>query len=292
MRIFDELPASKVSLRSLLTKNLLRQMLGGEDMVAEFQFDKNWSLQPIKGDTGQAYMGVNDEAEKIFIKRNSSPFLAALSIEGIAPKLIWTKRTGNGDVLTAQEWLDGYLLDPLEVGQRLDVIQIMQHLHQSESLKNMLYRVGGVEKQAFDFLSAYAQDLPLELKRNHYLTRVFRYLEDHLPDAVEVQACHGDPIHHNWLLSENGRLYLVDWDATMLADPATDLGTILGRYVPFNDWPSWLESYGIKSPDKSVERIYWYSCMDFLQRIKTCYLKQDFKQMTNEILLLKQLYMY
>ncbi len=266
-------------------------MLGGEDMV-DFQFDKNWSLQPIKGDTGKAYMGINDEAEKVFIKRNSSPFLAALSLEGIAPKLMWTKRTGNGDVLTAQEWLDGYLLNPQDIGQRQDVIQIMQHLHQSESLKNMLYRVGGVEKQAFDFLSAYAQELPTELKRNHYLMRVFRYLEDHLPDSVEVQACHGDPIHHNWLVSDNGRLYLVDWDATMLADPAADLGAILGRYVPFDDWSQWLETYGIREPAKSIERIYWYSGMDFLQRIKISYLQQNLKQMNQEILLLKELFSY
>ena len=66
-------------------------------------------MLPVGGDTGQAYMGIRAE-EKLFLKRNSSPFLAALSVEGITPRLVWTKRIGNGDVLTAQEWLNGRTL--------------------------------------------------------------------------------------------------------------------------------------------------------------------------------------
>ena len=34
----------------------------------EFQLDKDWRLQPIKGATGQTYMGIK-ETEKVFIKR-------------------------------------------------------------------------------------------------------------------------------------------------------------------------------------------------------------------------------
>lgn len=40
----------------------------------EFQLDKDWRLQPIKGATGQTYMGIK-ETEKVFIKRNTSPLL-------------------------------------------------------------------------------------------------------------------------------------------------------------------------------------------------------------------------
>lgn len=260
-------------------------------MSTNFQFDKNWSLYPIHGDTGKSYMGIN-ASEKVFIKINSSPFLAALSREGISPRLVWTKRTGDGDILTAQEWLDGTLLNPIEVGNRLDVVRTLQHLHQSNSLKNMLYRVGGKELYAFDFLSNYAENLPTELKNNKYLRRVFRYLEDHIPNAVELRACHGDPTHNNWLLSESGRLYLVDWDSTMLADPAIDLATILGRYVPLHDWSHWLASYGLPNDQESYERIYWYSGMNILLRVKEAFEKDDFQRMNHEILLLKQIYSY
>ena len=78
----------------------------GRDRNMEQNMDAGWELHPIGGDTGQAYMAVRAQ-ERVFLKRNSSPFLAALSGEGIAPKLMWTKRSGNGDILTAQEWLNG-----------------------------------------------------------------------------------------------------------------------------------------------------------------------------------------
>ena len=81
-----------------------------------FQFDKTWSLQPIDGETGQTFMGMKD-SQKVFIKRNTTPFLAALSREGIVPKLVWTKRLGDGNVLTAQEWLEGETLTPTEMSE-------------------------------------------------------------------------------------------------------------------------------------------------------------------------------
>ncbi|MGX7058530.1 phosphotransferase family protein [Vagococcus humatus] len=258
-------------------------------MSTHFQFDKRWSLQPIEGDTGQTFMGVKD-SEKVFIKRNSSPFLAVLSREGIAPKLMWTKRTGDGDILIAQEWLDGQLLTPVEVGKRLDVVETLQHLHTSDSLKKMLYRVGGKEQQAFDFLSEYARQLPQDLKHNTYLLQVFRYLEDHIPSTNELRACHGDPVHTNWLLSTEGRLYLVDWDSTKLADPASDLGIVLGRYVPFSEWENWLKLYGIELTDDLLNKIYWYSGIDYLLRIKKHFLYRDYQQMNRELIMLKEIY--
>ena len=47
-------------------------------------------------------MGVNND-KRLFLKRNTSPFLAALSIEEITPRLVWTKRMTSGDTLTAQD---------------------------------------------------------------------------------------------------------------------------------------------------------------------------------------------
>ncbi|MGO3733276.1 MAG: phosphotransferase [Vagococcus sp.] len=258
-----------------------------------FNFDKNWHLQPIKGDTGQAYKGMKD-SERVFLKRNSTPFLAALSREGLTPKLLWTKRTGNGDVLTAQEWLEGRQLRPDEMGSSAEVARILRHLHQSESLKSMLQRMEGREKSAFDFLSDYAVELPDDLKHNQYLKRVFRYLEDHLPSCspTSYTACHGDAIHYNWLLSFTNDLYLVDWDYSVLADPALDLGNVLGQYVPRAYWSYWIQAYGEEPEDNLMDRIYWYAGMNLLLQIKRSYLKYEFGQMNYYISLLKKNFTY
>lgn len=103
----------------------------------DIRIDNDWDLQPIKGDTGKAYIGIRAD-DKVFIKRNTTPMLAALSKEGITPKLVWTKRVGNGDTLSAQEWLEGRLLTADEIGERNDVIDVLYHLHHSNSLKDIL----------------------------------------------------------------------------------------------------------------------------------------------------------
>ena len=258
-----------------------------------FNFDKNWNLQPIKGDTGKAYKGMKD-SERVFIKRNSTPFLAALSREGITPKLLWTKRTGDGDILTAQEWLDSRQLTPREMSDSSDVIRILQHLHGSKSLKSMLERMDGKESSAFDFLSEYARELPQELKSNLYLMGVFRYLEDHLPSfhPVYYAACHGDAIHNNWLLSTDEQVYLVDWDHSVLADPALDIGMILGQYISPQYWELWLKLYDPTGSDNLYERAYWYAGMNLLMQIKRSYLRNDHKQANFHIAQLKAIYHY
>ena len=256
----------------------------------EFQLDKDWRLQPIKGATGQTYMGIK-ETEKVFIKRNTSPLLAALSKEGLAPKMIWTKRTANGDVLTAQEWLEGRLLHADEISKRNDVIDVLYQLHHSNLLKDMLKKIGGEVCTPLTMLKEYKRQLPKELKRNSYLKEVITYLYNHLPEYPETSyvAVHGDVNHRNWLVSNN-YLYLVDWDSVMVADPAVDLGMILSHYVPRSGWNQWLLSYGLIPNESTVQRIYWYGLFSFLQEIVRHHQEGERRAMTAEILQLKRMF--
>ena len=68
--------------------------------------DKDLSLTPLKGNSGKAYMGTYPNGDRVFVKMNTTPILAALAKEQIAPQLLWAKRLGNGDMMSAQEWLD------------------------------------------------------------------------------------------------------------------------------------------------------------------------------------------
>lgn len=72
--------------------------------------DKDLSLTPLKGNSGKAYMGTYPNGDRVFVKMNTTPILAALAKEQIAPQLLWAKRLGNGDMMSAQEWLDGRIL--------------------------------------------------------------------------------------------------------------------------------------------------------------------------------------
>lgn len=256
----------------------------------DLRLDSSWKIRPIKGDTGKTYLGLNAE-EKVFIKRNTTPMLAALSKEGITPKLVWTKRMGNGDVLTAQEWLEGRILEPDEIGERNDVVDVLYHLHHSYSLKNMLDKMGGETYTPQKMLQNYQEDLPQKLQDNDFLTLVYHYLTAHVPafQAKDKTVVHGDVNCRNWLVC-NHYLYLVDWDSVMFSDSFVDIGTILGHYVPTSNWSQWLISYGVHPNSDNLDKTYWYALLSMLQEIKKYYSKGEYRQMNREILQLKRIY--
>lgn len=256
----------------------------------ELRLDKDWQIQPVKGDTGKTYIGRNEQ-EKIFIKRNTTPMLAALSKEGMTPRLVWTRRTGNGDVLSAQEWLDGRVLTAEEIGQRNDVIDVLYHLHHSKSLNQMLERLGGVVRSPHKLFTEYEKNLPRKLAIHPFLQLVRHYLKKNIPDfqLTNKTVVHGDVNYRNWLVCQN-YLYLVDWDSVMFADPAVDLGAILGHYVPLSEWKAWLMSYGKIADNELIEKIYWYALLNLLQEITKNYNKNDFETMNTEILQLKRIF--
>lgn len=256
----------------------------------DVHFDSDWQLRPIKGDTGKAYVGLKAQ-DKVFIKRNTTPMLAALSKEGITPRLIWTKRTGNGDTLSAQEWLEGNLLEAEEIGLRNDVIDVLYQLHHSDSLKKMLKKMGGSVMSPQKMLKEYLENLPEALISNQFLTMVMQFLQTRIPvfRKAEKTVVHGDVNCRNWIVCQN-YLYLVDWDSVMFADPAVDIGTILGHYVPLSNWNQWLMLYGIQVTAEEIEKIYWYALLSMLKEIKKCYLKHDRPKMREEIIQLKRIY--
>lgn len=256
----------------------------------DFQLDQGWTMSPVKGATGKTYIGMKED-NRIFIKRNTTPMLAALSREGITPKLIWTKRTGNGDVLTAQEWLDGMVLSPEEIGCRNDVIDVLYHLHHSDSLKSMLQRIGGKTITAELFLSDFEKDLPDLFEKNLFLNSIHDFLKNNLPVFHEEDkcVCHGDVNHRNWLVCRN-YLYLVDWDSIMFADAAIDIGTILGHYVPLTRWTNWLMAYGMHPSDENLERVHWYATLSVSKEIKRLAQQGDMSRVKKEILQLKRFF--
>ena len=51
--------------------------------------DNELTLTPINGKSGKAYMGSYPDGERVFVKMNTTPILAGLAKEQIAPQLLW-----------------------------------------------------------------------------------------------------------------------------------------------------------------------------------------------------------
>ncbi|GAA0600475.1 phosphotransferase family protein [Virgibacillus siamensis] len=235
--------------------NWLKQVLG-----------KEWNIEKAGGLTGEAFIAENNR-ERLFLKRNSSPFLAVLSAEGIVPKLVWTKRLENGDVITAQEWLDGRELMPVEM-QHNQVAALLSKIHNSSELLHMLMRMGRKPVTPEDrFRNVKEQLMYKEVTSNYTeVAEALDKLEHLLPVTHEQKqvVCHCDLNHNNLLLTNDGQLYLVDWENAMIADPAMDIGIILKWYIPPEDWDSWLREYGVTNDQSLLNRMYWYLLLDSL----------------------------
>src|SRR5699024_8694488 len=200
--------------------------------VVEQFYQLGWTLDSAGGASGEAYMAEQD-GQKLFLKRNSNPFIAALSAEGIVPKLVWTKRIETGEVVTAQHWKNGRELSFKEMHQKR-VAQLLKKIHNSKTLLNMLKRMEMEPIDATIVLRKINASLSREVLTHHVVRKALTYLEEHLPilDSRFFTVVHGDVNHNNWLLSDRDELYLVDWEGAMIADPAIDIGMLLYNYVP------------------------------------------------------------
>ncbi|MGP4108249.1 phosphotransferase [Virgibacillus sp. L01] len=227
---------------------------------------KEWNVTSAGGLTGDAYIAENNN-RRLFLKRNSSPFLAVLSAEGIVPKLVWTKRMKNGDVVTAQEWLDGRELKPLEM-QHHQVASLIRKIHNSSELLHMLMRMGKKAVTPDERFAEIKEQVKANglMQQHNEIRNAIDYLGQLLPVTRGQQqvVCHCDLNHNNILLTNKGQLYLVDWDNAMIADPAMDFGFVLKWYIPQEDWNEWLHHYGITKNEQLIERIYWYLMIDAL----------------------------
>ncbi len=224
----------------------------------KFFLGDDWHVTPAGGATGEAYIAQQGD-QKLFLKRNSSPFLAVLSAEGIVPKLLWTKRLESGDVITAQRWVNGRELKSYEMNGN-NVAQLLAKIHRSSELLDMFKRIGNTPLTPQIIIENLQKKLSLLQSYDEVLEHGLIYLFKQ-KDRVEHHhfvVCHTDVNHNNWILSENGELYLIDWDGATVADPALDLGLLLYLYIPEAQWEGWLNQYGVSLTSDLHLRMHWY----------------------------------
>lgn len=256
-------------------------------MLEQF-YQLGWTLDSAGGASGEAYMAEQD-GQKLFLKRNSNPFIAALSAEGIVPKLVWTKRIETGEVVTAQHWKNGRELTFNEMQQRR-VANLLKKIHSSRTLLNMLKRMEMEPITPEIMLRKINASLSRDVMTHYTVRKALNYLEDHMPqlDSRFYTVVHGDVNHNNWLLSDHDELYLVDWEDAMIADPAIDLGMLLYTYVPEDKWEHWLDIYGIKNTLDLQKRMKWYTVIQAIGVVQWYEEQKRYKDMNHWLEFLHQ----
>lgn len=255
----------------------------------EHLLGQEWEITPAGGATGEAFYA-RYEDQRLFLKRNSSPFLAVLSAEGIVPKLVWTKRLENGDVITAQQWLSGRELQPAEMTQER-VARLLKKIHRSEPMLTMLSRLENSPLHPETLFKMIQDELDKEVLSLPEVQKAISFLNKEAANVncEEKVVCHGDVNHNNWLLTEDNQLYLIDWDGAMIADPAIDLGLLLYWYIPEENWEDWLTMYGEKLTDYLRLRMKWYVALQTLSSIQWYKNKHRKKEMNRWVTFLAEI---
>ena len=118
------------------------------------------------------------------------------------------------------------------------------------------------------------------------ISKVLKALKGNQPQLgrSNYEVCHGDLNHKNWLLSDEDKLYLVDWDSAKLADPALDLSMLMCQYVPRSKWNQWLTQYfGHQPSDETQKRIVWYAMENMIETIEDHHRRGRFHEMNQDI---------
>ncbi len=254
----------------------MEQVLGAE-----------WKVTPIIGGTGETYIAETD-GQKLFIKRNSSPFLAVLSAEGIVPRLVWTRRLSDGDVITAQHWVDGRCLEEVEMSEQR-VASLLRKIHQSSELVMMLMRLGKDPLLPSTVLTDLQFIFPSEI--HDQVSDFLAIMEADLSAVYseELAVCQCDIHYNNWIVSNNQELYLIDWDGATIADPAMDVGMLLYLYVSRENWESWLETYGVEATDSFLLRMRWYVLAQTLTTVAWHYYNREEKELQQALQFLRKI---
>ncbi|MEX2784394.1 cell cycle regulator CcrZ [Streptococcus sp. H49] len=251
--------------------------------------DKDLTLTPLRGESGKAYVGTYPDGERVFVKINTTPILPALSKEQIAPQLLWAKRMGNGDTMSAQEWLDGRILTREDMGSK-QIIHVLNRLHRSRALVNQLLQLSYRIENPYDLLIDWENNAPLQIQENTYLQSIVKELKRNLPEFRSEVATivHGDIKRSNWIITTSGMIYLVDWDSVRLTDRMYDVAYLLSHYIPQTHWHEWLSYYGYKDNEKVMQKVFWYGQLSYLTQILRSFDKRNMEQVNQEIYGLRQ----
>ncbi len=183
---------------------------------------------------------------------------------GLAPHLIMTGCLEDGTALVVQERVGGRKPSRKDFRDHLEQFaQAIRVTHECEALQQVLspkrsgfYRDAGLDTLAeverrwkgVRFMvpesAAYVESC-IECLRNE----IYQF------EGEGLVASHNDICNANWLVSTQGRVYLIDYEMMSMEDPALDLGAILWWYYPPELRGRFLQVAGCSSDEGFLRRM-------------------------------------
>ena len=223
--------------------------------------NKSWEFSLPKGSGNETYLAhSNEHAYFVKVGVQISRYQAMASI-GLSPQVLVADYLSDGTSIVVQPYIAGRNPSRKDYHANLEQIAtIINKTHHSFEVKQILpkvssnlYCVVGLESLAHiqQRWECYKSQVPSVAD---FVDESLDYLKQQVIDfqGTGLVASHNDICNANWLISPDGRLYLIDLESMSLDDPAVDIGATLWWYYPPELWQRFLAIVGYAN-DKAFE---------------------------------------
>lgn len=234
---------------------------------------RSWELTLPAGTGHETYIARSGE-QAYFIKIGvQSERYEAVASAGFTPPVITRGVLGDGTSYIIQPFIQGRTPTRADYCQHLDAFaSIISCLHKSEDVKRTL------PARPFDnFRDAGMGTLDEICRKWEPLKKLVPNDASFVDDSIALireqlsgfkgsglVASHNDICNANWLLFDDGKLYLIDLDSMSRDDPALDIGATLWWYYPPELRPRFLEITGYLDDAEFQERMRVRMAMHYL----------------------------
>jgi hypothetical protein len=213
-----------------------------------------WTFDYPQG-SGQETYFAGGGGQAYFIKLGAAIERAqAMAVAELSPPVLAAGRLADGTPILVQPRIAGRTPGKRDFQEHLEqVATMLRRMHQDAGVRAVLppppserldeaglRRLGAVRRR----WEAYKAQVPAVAA---FVEAALDRLAAEMAEFVGtgLVAAHNDICNANWLLTPQGRLYLVDLDAMALDDPAADVGALLWWYYPPALRPRFLRIAGI-----------------------------------------------
>lgn len=202
---------------------------------------RNWELTLPYGWGHETYFAVGGN-HSCFVKLGgqTAQYKAMASLE-LTPPVLAAEQLADGTTILVQPIIRGHNPSRRDFQEQLEPIATMvRQIHHSPEIKQVLppapsphYRDAGLAMLG----QVEARWAPVK----ESVSSVAGFVDESLTRLKEeilaftgsgLAASHNDICNANWLIAEDGRIYLIDLDAMSPDDPANDMGALLWWYYP------------------------------------------------------------
>ena len=197
-------------------------------------------MLPIGSGNETYFAQCNEHTYFIKLDVQVAKYQAVASI-GLTPQVLFAGHLGDGTTIIVQPYIAGNRPSRRDYHTRLEQFaSAISQLHHNTAVKKVLpevssdlYCVAGLESLT-RLQQKWERHKAQVLEIADFIDESLDYLKQQVTDfqGSGLVASHNDICNANWLISTDGKLYLIDLESMSLDDPAVDIGATLWWYYP------------------------------------------------------------